>query len=165
MARSKLEDAVGDLLASARGAETRFQTALDAIARFFEASTATLHRADAAERTLHLLASIGIPEKLIPITSRIPFGKGMAGICAERREPVTVCNLQCDASGVARPGAKETGVAGAIVVPIIAGASKDLVGTLGVGKPAEHTYTESELETLGACARVLSRELAPRSAS
>ena len=46
----------------------------------------------------------------------IPFGKGMAGICAERREPVSMCNLQTDDSGVARPTAKETKVAGALEV-------------------------------------------------
>ena len=140
-------------------ASRRHQTALEAIADFFEASTATLHRADAESGLLHLLASRGIPEKLLPITRQIPFGKGMAGLCAVRREPVTVCNLQNDDSGAVRPGAKETGVAGAVVVPILEPGSGRLLGTLGIGKPAEHSYTGQELEVLGGCAQVIAGTL------
>ena len=135
------------------------QAALEAVARLFGASTATLHRVDPDSRTLHLLASMGIPEKLLPITHQIPFGKGMAGLCALRLEPVTVCNLQTDGSGAARPGAKETGAAGAVVVPVLEPASGRLVGTLGIGKPVEHTYTGQELEILSGCARVISKSL------
>ena len=42
----------------------------------------------------------------------------MAGLAVQRKEPVSVCNLQTDASGAARPGAKATGMEGALVVPI-----------------------------------------------
>lgn len=48
--------------------------------------------------------------------SEIPIGKGMAGIAAERRQPVEMCNLQIemcnlqtDTSEIARPGAKVEG--------------------------------------------------------
>ena len=84
----------------------------------------------------------------------------MAGICAERRQPVTVCNLQTDASGVVRTGARETGVAGAIVVPVFEPGGDRLIGTLGIGKAGEHTYTEPEQRLLSACAAVLAKGLA-----
>ncbi|MGH9362275.1 MAG: GAF domain-containing protein, partial [Thermoanaerobaculia bacterium] len=105
-------------IASKAGNSQALQTALDALALAFGAVTATLHRADPGTETLHLLACRGLPERVVEVTRTIPFGKGMAGLCARRREPVTVCNLQTDASGAARPGARETGVAGAIVVPV-----------------------------------------------
>lgn len=141
------------------GSVAIYQRALDLVADEFDARTATLHRADSEKRTLHLLASRGIPDKLLPITQTIPFGKGMAGICAERRDFVTVCNLQTDESGVARPAAKETGVEGAIVTPILR-TGRDLAGTLGVGKAGEHDYTEVERATLAACAAVFAEKFA-----
>jgi signal transduction protein with GAF and PtsI domain len=135
------------------------QRALDRIADDFGAMTATLHAvdpgADPIRPDLVSIADRGIPESVRAHTRLIPFGKGMAGLCAERRAAVTVCNLQTDASGVARPGARETGVAGAIVVPIFDALSGRLVGTLGIGKPGEHTYLEEEIGTLAACAEKL----------
>jgi len=106
-----------------------------------------------------MIAYRGIPEHVVAITREIPFGKGMAGICAERAETVTVCNVQTDASGVSRAGAKETGVAGAIVIPVTA---KDgaLIGTLGIGKSEEHDYSDGEQRTLEACAARLAPALA-----
>jgi hypothetical protein len=41
----------------------------------------------------------------------VPIGKG-TGLAAERKEPISVCNLQTDSSGDARPGAKATGMEG-----------------------------------------------------
>ncbi len=141
------------------GDEARFEAALERIATAFEAQTATLHRADAASRLLHLVSSRGLPEPVIAVTRTIEFGKGMAGICADRREFVTTCNLQTDDSGVVRAGARQTGVAGAIVTPIFA-PDGSLVGTLGVGKRGEHDYTDSERETLAACARAFASAFA-----
>ena len=144
--------------AALSGSDEPHLRALEAIAHHFSAATATLHTSDAATATLRLVASLGLPEKIRQISATIPFGKGMAGICAERREPVTVCNLQTDCSGVARPAAKETGVAGAIVMPILSSEGV-LLGTLGLGRTDAHEYTREETETLASCARLLASRL------
>jgi signal transduction protein with GAF and PtsI domain len=140
------------------GGEQRFTSALQPIAGAFGAVTATLHRADSASSMLTMVAQLGLPEPLIAVTSRIPFGKGIAGLCAAQREPITLCNLQTDDSGAARPNAKQTGVAGAIAVPVFA-PNGDLVGTLGVGKPGEHDYTPEEHRVLAQVANALGRAL------
>ncbi len=136
--------------------------ALDAVAEAFAAPTATLHavdrEADPLRPDLVCVAQRGIPEAVRAHTRRIPFGRGMAGICAERRQPVTVCNLQTDASGVVRPGARETGVAGAIVIPLFEPGGDRLIGTLG-GKAGEHTYSAREQRLLADCAAVLAKAL------
>ena len=141
-----------------------FGRALAAVADAFEAPTATLHAVepsgDPLRPDLIAVADRGLPEAVRAHTRRIPYGRGMAGICAERRQPVTVCNLQTDSSGVVRPGARETGVAGAIVVPLFAPDSDRLIGTLGIGKAGEHTYTDAERRLLAACGAVLARALA-----
>jgi len=77
---------------------------------------------------------------------RIPIGKGMAGLAAERREPVQMCNLQTDTSGDAKPGAKLTQMKGSIAVPMIV--NDELVGVLGVAKPEEYEFTENEIAEL-----------------
>lgn len=139
--------------------ETSSDSLLELLGGHFEAITVTLHYLDPASGMLCLVGSRGIPEKLIPITRRIPVGKGMAGLCAERREPVEVCNLQQDDSGQARPGARETRVEGGIVVPVLETGTGEVVGTLGIGKPSVHEYTDGERETLEACARRLEEPL------
>jgi len=90
----------------------------------------------------------------------VPIGKGMAGIAAERRQPVQVCNLQTDNSGVARPAAKETRMEGSIAVPMLVG--DGLKGVLGVAKPVAYDFTEAEtgslLEIAAAIGDCLGRE-------
>jgi signal transduction protein with GAF and PtsI domain len=153
---SALEAHVAQLLTGSN--PERFDAALRTIAGSFEAATGTLHRADVGSRTLHLVAHLGLPEMLIPITKLIPFGKGIAGQCAVDLQPITLCNLQTDDSGKARPNAKQTGVAGAIAVPVLT-PSGELIGVLGVGKIQEHTYTDTEQRVLGQCALHIGRAL------
>jgi len=99
--------------------EDRIKKSLNVIFEAFDARNCTFHRADMEDSFLYLVDQIGLPEKIAEIASKIPIGKGMAGICAERKEPVTMCNLQTDDSGVARPAAKDTKVEGAVVVPLV----------------------------------------------
>lgn len=70
----------------------------------------------------------------------------MAGIAAQRREPVEMCNLQTDNSGVARPAAKETKVEGSIAVPMLL--DEELYGVLGIAKPVPYDFTETEINGL-----------------
>ena len=128
------------------------QTDLEAIGKQFQAATGTVHvlRSDGL---LHLVASFGVPPQLIPVISEIPVGKGIAGVAAQRREPVTICNIQKDDSGVSRPGAKSTSVEGAIAVPILDG--ETLVGVLGIGKAQAHNYSDEEVRLLLRCAEKL----------
>jgi GAF domain-containing protein len=76
----------------------------------------------------------------------------MAGLAAERRDAVTACNIQTDTSGDVRPGAKATGMEGAIVVPIIDDAG-ELRGTLGIANRSARDWTAEETQQLLACAR------------
>lgn len=112
----------------------------------FACPTGTLHRLDPDSNILKLVVQRGIPDKVLPMVSNIPVGKGMAGICAERREAVQTCNLQTDASGVIRPGAKETRMEGAITVPILH--QGVLLGTLGIAKPIAYDFSSEETQSL-----------------
>jgi putative methionine-R-sulfoxide reductase with GAF domain len=85
--------------------------------------------------------------------ARIPVGKGMAGLAVERGCPVDACNIQTDTSGDVRPGAKATGLAGAIVVPIFRGDAT--IGALGIGNRGERTFTAAEAQELIAAGRRL----------
>lgn len=112
----------------------------------FDCSTGTIHTLDQDTQLLALQAHQGIPDFLLPKMERIPIGKGMAGIAAERRKPVEMCNLQTDGSGVARPAAKETKVEGSIAVPMLL--DGELYGTLGIAKPVPYDFTEEESNAL-----------------
>ncbi len=112
----------------------------------FDCTKGTIHFMDQDTGLLKLQAEEGIPAFLIPKLSDIPIGKGMAGIAAERREAVELCNLQIDTSGVARPAAKETEVAGSIAVPMLANGK--VIGVFGIAKPLPYTFTKTETTAL-----------------
>ncbi|MCB9854625.1 MAG: GAF domain-containing protein [Phycisphaerales bacterium] len=112
----------------------------------FQCMTGTIHRLSAESGLLELVAQRGIPDAIMQRVARIPIGKGMAGLAAERREPVQVCNLQTDDSGKAKPGAKLTQMAGSIAAPIIV--DGELRGTLGVARPDEYEFSNEQITSL-----------------
>jgi L-methionine (R)-S-oxide reductase len=116
----------------------------------FRSETGTIHTLDAQKQWLHLAAQAGLPPQLLEVVKTIPVGKGIAGQVVAQDGPVTICNLQADSSGVAKPGAKQTGVGGALCVPIRAGSQ--IVGTLGIGTVRPYEYTADESRQLEAVA-------------
>jgi signal transduction protein with GAF and PtsI domain len=133
-------------LTRAGATDDHFQDVLDEVLNHFACAAGTIHRLNPQAQMLHLRARRNIPDELLPRIQKIPVGKGMAGLAAERRQPVQVCNLQTDASGAARPGAKETGMEGCIALPILAG--DQVVGVLGVAKPTAYEFSEMEIARL-----------------
>lgn len=130
-----------------------WQQELTSIVHEFGADSGTIHLIG-PDGALHLTASTGIPEVVLDRVRIVPIGKGMAGLAAQRQQPVTVCNLQTDATGDVRPGAKLTGMEGAIALPMMRGSS--LAGVLGVANRGERTFTPEEEERLLAHGRRLS---------
>jgi L-methionine (R)-S-oxide reductase len=117
----------------------------------FRSETGTIHVLDAEKQLLQLVAQVGLPPQMLDIVKTIPVGKGIAGQVVAQNKPVSICNLQTDSGGVAKPGARQTGVGGALCVPIRADGK--IIGTLGVGtvRPYEYTADETrELEEIGA---------------
>jgi putative methionine-R-sulfoxide reductase with GAF domain len=124
----------------------------------FGCQTGTLHWTADSGDELELAAQVGVPDALLAVIGRIPFGKGIAGAAAATRQPVEMCNLQTDASGVARPAAKQTGVAGSLAVPVIAPDGR-VVGTLGIGKPEPYEFSDEEKAKLAAVAAELAARI------
>lgn len=133
---------------------------LDQLLEHFQCPVGTVHVLDAKSGMLQLAAQRGLPPPVLEKVGTIPIGKGMAGIAAERQEPVQVCNLQHDASGVVRPGAKLTRMEGSLAAPMLDG--ERLAGVLGVAKPVEYEFTRAETDALMAVGRCLAERLAPR---
>jgi L-methionine (R)-S-oxide reductase len=141
-----------DLVAQIRAASEPSE-ALACIVRDFGADTGTLHLIE-ADGLLHLKAHSGqFPPPVLAIIQQIPVGKGMAGLAVERAEPVDACNIQTDSSGDVRPGAKATGMEGAIVVPVFDGAR--VIGALGIANRGERTFDDAEKAALIAAGRAL----------
>ncbi|HEY4415331.1 MAG TPA: GAF domain-containing protein [Verrucomicrobiae bacterium] len=123
----------------------------------FNSETGTIHRLDALAQMLHLVAQAGLPPQMLDIVKTIPVGKGIAGETVAKNRPVTICNLQTDTTGIAKPGAKQTGVGGALCVPIRRG--DQIVGTLGIGTRREHEYSAAEINALQDIANGLASQL------
>lgn len=126
------------------------QAVLDETIRAFGCQAGTVHWLDAQGGLLKLAASRNIPEPIAHLVATVPVGKGIAGLAAERREPVSICNLQTDTSGQARPAAKTTGMEGSLAVPMLV--AGDLRGVLGVAMAAAHDWSDAEKSLLLAIA-------------
>ena len=124
------------------------------VLKHFSSETGTIHRLDAEKQLLHLAAQVGLPPQMLEVVKTIPVGKGIAGQVVVQNGPVTICNLQTDTSGVAKPGAKQTGIGGALCVPIRDG--DKIVGTLGIGTLRAYEYTPEETRTLEEIGRRIS---------
>lgn len=124
-----------------------WDTTLATIIAHFSADLGMIHFLNPEDNCLHLVrASEGIPEQVLAVTRCIPMGKGIAGTAAFTKEPTTMCNLQTDQSGVAKPGAKATQSQGSICVPVMH--KGDVVGTLGIGYFREREFTSEETKDL-----------------
>lgn len=108
---------------------------------------------------LHLAAHANIPPHIVLIVDKVPVGKGIAGLAAERREPISLCNLQTDTSGAARPNAKQTGMEGSVAVPMMV--NDEVRGVLGVAKATAYDWSDSEKSSLLEIASALGDKLNP----
>ncbi len=154
---NELNEQIALLLKNGGPREVVLEEALRAVLKHFLSETGTIHRLDTEKQLLHLVAQAGLPPQMIEVVKTIPVGKGIAGQVVARGGPVTICNLQTDASGVARPGARQTGVGGALCVPV---RDRDkITGTLGVGTMRQHEYTPEETRELEEIGRVISQLL------
>ena len=119
---------------------------LEQIVKQFGADSGTIHLLG-EDGVLHLkAATAGIPAAVLEIVRTVPVGKGMAGLAVERNQPVNACNIQTDTSGDVRPGARATGLQGAIVVPIVRNGAP--IGALGIANRHERTFTDDEIAQL-----------------
>lgn len=119
---------------------------LQSLLAALRADSGTVH-ALGADGALHLRCAIGIPEPVRAIVAVVPVGKGMAGLAAERGCAVNSCNIQQDTTGDVRPGARATGLAGSVAVPVLA-ADGSVLGVVGVATRAERTFTADDEQTI-----------------
>ncbi len=103
------------------------------------------------DEVLRLAAHAGIPPHVAAIVETVPIGKGLAGLAAERRSPVTICNLQTDTTGQARPGARATGMEGSVAVPML-GPEGEVRGVFGIAKASAYDWSDAEMQLLLALA-------------
>jgi len=121
---------------------------------YFQCQAGTVHLLK--DGALALAAHINIPPPIVQIVQTVPIGKGIAGLAAERREPVSLCNLQTDTSGQALPAARTTGMEGSLAVPMLRGA--ELRGVLGIARAQAHDWSDAEkAEVLAIAARFAAR--------
>lgn len=137
--------------------EAALNKALQLILTTFHSETGTIHLLDREKQLLQLAAQVGLPPQVLDIVKTIPVGKGIAGQTVAQGKPVTICNLQTDTSGVAKPGARQTGVGGALSVPLRNG--ETIVGTLGVGTMRAYEYTPEETCVLENIGRLIGAQL------
>jgi len=110
----------------------------------FQCATGTIHRTDPSTGLLTLVTQHGIPPHVLPMLlpkiDNIPFGKGIAGCAAQRKEAV------------------QTNVQGALAVPVV-GADGKVLGVLGIGKMQPYDFSEAEIADLNAVAALVSAKL------
>jgi GAF domain-containing protein len=159
---TELHNQIASLLNSSSDREILLAKILAVVLAYFRSETGTIHLLDPKKQVLHLVAENGLPPAMVEVVKLIPVGKGIAGQTVARGGPVTICNLQTDSSGVARPGARQTGVGGALCVPLRH--AQEILGTIGIGTIRPYEYTPEETKTLEDVGRLIGEHL-PRGVS
>ena len=96
---------------------------------------------------LELVAAVNIPQHVQDLTSRIPKGKGMAGLAWERGVPVQTCNLQTDSTGDVQAGARAVEATGGVALPLTDQDGR-VKAVLGIAFENEREFSQDELTTL-----------------
>ncbi len=147
---------LADVAALLRSPDTPWPALLERVLRHFACPLGTIHVL-AADGLMHLTTHRGLPPPVLDKVSVIPIGKGMAGLAAQRKQPVQVCNLQTDTSGVARPDARLTKMEGSLAAPMLDG--ETLRGVFGIAKPVPYDFTVEETRQLMDVGAVIARWL------
>ena len=103
---------------------------------------------------LALLATVNIPEPVRKVVSRVPRGKGMAGLVLERNAAISSCNIQSDSSGQVRPGARAVDAQAAVALPVH-NATGEVRAVVGIAFADERTISDSDLAALADAAASL----------
>ena len=143
---SGLHEQIEMLLKSGGRRDAVLEHSLRFVLAELHSETGTVHLLDAPKQLLHLAAQAGLPPQMLDVVRTIPVGKGIAGQVVAQGKPVTICNLQTDTGGIAKSGATQTGVGGALCVPLRHG--DKIVGTFGVGTMRAYEYTPDETRLL-----------------
>jgi L-methionine (R)-S-oxide reductase len=152
---SELHEQIETLLKNGEPREIVLEESLRLVLAEFQSETGTIHRLDSENQLLYLAAQVGLPPQVLEVVKTIPVGKGIAGQVIAQNKPVIICNLQTDSSGVAKSGAKQTGVGGALCVPLCDG--DKTVGTIGIGTVRQREYTPDETRGLEEIGRLIGR--------
>jgi L-methionine (R)-S-oxide reductase len=150
---SELREQIEMVLKTSSERDAALNETLKLVLTDFQSETGTIHLLDEQKQLLHLTAQMGLPPQMLDVVKTIPVGKGIAGQTVAQNKPVSICNLQTDTTGVAKPGARQTGVGGALCVPV----RKDgqIIGTLGIGTRRPHEYTPEETRRLEEVANLI----------
>jgi L-methionine (R)-S-oxide reductase len=103
---------------------------------------------------LALGATVNIPEPVRKIVMRVPRGKGMAGLVLERNAAISSCNIQSDASGQVRPGARAVDAQAAVALPVHNDAG-EVRAVVGIAFADERTISDADLLALADAASSL----------
>jgi hypothetical protein len=125
--------------------ETEQQQWLEALIARLGGSAGTVHIQ--RDEDLYLTASHNIPPQVIAIVSRVPHGKGMAGVAQVKKAPVQTCNLQTDQSGTIKPGAKAVDAQAAIALPVL-NADGSVRAVVGIAWMREGEITPADEESM-----------------
>jgi tetratricopeptide (TPR) repeat protein len=154
---NELHNQIETLLKSGQKKEVVVEQVLRLTLEHFHSETGAVHWLDPKRQLLLLAAQLGLPPNMVQAVRTIPVGKGIAGQTVARKQPVTMCNLQTNTSGVAQPGARQTGIGGMVCVPLCDNGT--IVGTFGVGTVRPYEYTPEEIKTLEDIGRLVGANL------
>jgi L-methionine (R)-S-oxide reductase len=133
--------------------EAQQQAWLETFIRQHQGIAGSVHRRSGPDE-LALVATVNIPEVVRNIVMKVPRGKGMAGLALERNAAISSCNIQSDATGQVRPGARAVDAQAAVALPV-QNPDGEVRAVVGIAFAGERTLTDSELQALADAAAEL----------
>jgi L-methionine (R)-S-oxide reductase len=101
----------------------------------------------AAEGEMVLVAAHNLSVSIQNGAAIAEIGKGMAGVTAQRRAPLTFADLKTDTSDIPHPQDRDSGSRGSIIVPILAAdRDNEIAAVVGLGFPTPREFSEPDVK-------------------
>lgn len=107
----------------------------------------SVHLVDsAAAGQIFLVAAYNLHARIQNAAAVVPIGKGVAGVAAERREPVVMVDLQTDTSGIARPLARASESKSSVTLSVSSPTDPEtLLAVVGLGFEHSLEFTDDQI--------------------
>jgi L-methionine (R)-S-oxide reductase len=104
----------------------------------------------AAEGEMVLVAGYNLSVSIQNGAAIAEVGKGMAGVCAQRRAPVAFADLKTDTSDIPHPEDRDSGSRGSLILPILSADRSSLIAVVGIGFAMPREFTEAGISAYAA---------------
>ncbi|HIQ06576.1 MAG TPA: GAF domain-containing protein, partial [Anaerolineae bacterium] len=143
---------LGDVISSSLTLDEALERALDTVAEVVDLPVVVIHLLAETHGELLLAAQHGLPDESVQLLQRVRVGEPIVGVVAQTGRPIIIQDVMTDPH-FGEEATPRLGGRSAAVVPLWA--RDQVMGTLNMGGPERHLFSEDEVAFVKSVGRVV----------